>query len=173
MTTSFARTTHALQAADLRKAGTALVLVSLLIMGWLGWFLLARITIFAISTPVPVAVTEMITAPFIGQAPGQIKWGQTASLKLDGATGETTGPIPALVTEVVEDTERGVTQVTAFVFWDAVAEPPAGASLTGRLEIETEYVSPATLLVRSVNDGMDTYPVRFTDPSGQTNQRNP
>lgn len=167
MTTSFARTTHALQAVDFRKSIFGLALVSLLIVLWLAWFMLARITIFEVSASIPLETDELLTVLLPYKGPGQLKRGQVARLHLDGVAGETTGSVPALVTDVTTDLEDGLVTVTMVLFWELVPFPPENEALTGRVEIETEYVSPATLLMRTVNDGLNTYPVRFSAPSTQ------
>ncbi|MGQ4806996.1 hypothetical protein NKDENANG_00334 [Candidatus Entotheonellaceae bacterium PAL068K] len=162
MATPFPRTVQALQATDFRRALVTLSLLIVIVGLWFAWFFLAKITLFDISEPMPVSGDEILVANFPFKTSGRLQRGQTAFVQLTGNTGTAVGPVPALVTEVEERPDIGKVQVTLFVFWALATSVPPQNGLMGQVEIEVEYVSPATLVLRTVKDGLDTYPTQFT-----------
>ena len=162
MGTSFPRTTHSLQATNFRRAIFNLSLITLLLGIWFAWFFFSKVTLFEISEPVEITNDHILVVNYPLKSPDHFKRGQTALLKLAGALGSEIGPIPALVTNVESDLVVGQIQVESLVFWELAPPVPSGGTVIGQLEIEVEHVSPAILVVSTINDGLETFSARFT-----------
>lgn len=159
MATPFSRSVRSLQADDFRSSLVGLLIAMALLSLWLAWFFFARVTIYEFSLPLQVTASETLKVVFPHKAQGQLKPGQFAVLKLDGDVGSRVGRVPALVTNVTSQAagegEQQV-QTEVFIFWGQAPRLTSYEGLTGRLEVEVEHISPATLTMRTVGIFMDT-----------------
>jgi len=136
---------------------TLIVLLSAITLlgAWMAWFLLARITIYESSQTAQVIRGGMIIAEFPPEASGHIQRGQLALLRLNGTTEEYATTIPAMVTDVKPFSQKEGGQVELFMLPDATSPIPEPGQ-TGQVDIEVEYVSPATLVMRASGQFLDS-----------------
>jgi len=81
---------------------------------------------------------------------GRLRVGQRAWMRLDGFAWTQYGALPARVSAVAAETQHGKVRVELEVLPDAPAGIPQQHGLPGTVEVEVEYVSPATLLLRAL-----------------------
>ena len=162
MANSFARSTRSLQNSNFYRSLVSLIIVVGLLGLWLAWFFLAQVTLYEISEPSQISISEIIEVNFSSQAQGRLQRGQMAFLKLDGHIGAEVGPIPSMILEVDNQPEAGQVQTTMLVLWPLVPTVPAQENLTGQIEVEVEHLSPARLIMRTISDGLRTPAVKFT-----------
>ncbi|MCB0164921.1 MAG: hypothetical protein KDI79_11885 [Anaerolineae bacterium] len=162
MANSFARSTRSLQNSNFYRSLVSLVVVVLLLVVWLAWFFFAQVTLYEISEPGQIALSEVVEFDFPSQAQGRLQRGQMAFLKLDGHIGTEVGPIPAMVLEVDNRPEVGQVHTTMLVLWPLVPDVPNQDKLTGQVEVEVEHLSPARLVMRAINDGLRMPTIKFT-----------
>ena len=155
MSIAFSRSMRSLRADRFRPALVGLLFAMVLLAVWAAWFFLARITLYETSKTVRVTKGGIVVTDFPPEALGRIQRGQRALLRLDGAIGDQTGTIPAIVTNVTSQGEEGQVRVELFALVDATPIPLQDG-LTGQVEIEVEYVSPAVLVMRASGQFLDT-----------------
>jgi multidrug resistance efflux pump len=86
---------------------------------------------------------------------GRVRPGQPARLRLDGFPWIQYGTVAARVARVASETRDGTVRVELVIEPDPASAIPLEHGLPGRVEIEVENVTPATLLLRIVG-GMVT-----------------
>lgn len=155
MAPPFSRSLRSLRTDSSRMSLVGLALAMLLVAGWTWWFFLARITLYEASQGARMRATTIMEASFPRELQGRIRREQAAYVTLDGEVGERVGTLPALVTDVINQTDSGMIQARLVILWDETPPPLVKAGMTGRVEIETEYVSPAMLVLRSLGQFVD------------------
>jgi hypothetical protein len=145
----FSRTTRSLQADGHRSTLLGLLTVILLLIVWGGWFFAARIPIYQTSENVQLTGAQRVTALFPSGTLDRIKRGQAANFYPEGAVWAQAGPIPAIVTGVSPDPTADQARVELALRLDRSLPVPLQQGLKGRVEIELERVSPASLVFRS------------------------
>ncbi len=155
-----------MQADNYTVALVGLAVAIMVLVVWLGWFLLARVTLYEIGPTVPISPNEPIVADFPSAAQGRIQVGQRALVRLEGSTGAALGPVPALVTDVVNVPEQEAVRVQVYALWNEVGAVPPEEGATGRVEVEAESLSPAMLVMRTAGQFVET-------PSMQTSPQQP
>ncbi len=145
MAIPFSHSTRSLEADSFTTSLISLILAMTLLLAWNGWFFLARVTLYEVGSIVRVDEDDMVIAKFPPSSQGQILPRQTAIIRLNVPSEIEPIIIPAMVTGVMG--ENG--QVELYAFWNdqPMVNPQAG--LTGQVEVEVEYVSPATLVMRT------------------------
>ena len=138
--TPFSRTMRSLQSNTRRPVLIVLILAIIIWIGWVAWFFLAQITLTEVSQKAYVDSQNIIVADFPLKRLKHIKRGQSAYLSLDQAGGFI-DMIPITVMEI--NNKNGQVRLLAEV--DLSSEE----GLRGKVEIETERLSPATLLLRA------------------------
>jgi len=123
--------------------GLALAIVTLVAL--IAWFLLGRIALYQSSTSAELQLDGQIVASFPVETFNKLKYGQNALLRLGQSGGLRAVSLPA----VVFDTQGGNEQVI-LVLADVSTLPDGVAEGTkGRVDVETEKISPAELLLRA------------------------
>ena len=161
MATPFERSMRSLEVSDPRKLIVALITTILLLVLWLLWFFLARITIYQISQPIDITESEVIIAKFPLEASQVLKPGQVANLIIDGNIGVDLGPISGSVAQISREAEVGIVEVSIFMNWEQVPQLYSLSNLvdlTGKIQIEVEQVSPATMVIRAANSAVAASP---------------
>ncbi|MBP1694581.1 MAG: hypothetical protein H6Q37_2464 [Chloroflexi bacterium] len=123
--------------------GLALAIVTLVAL--IAWFLLGRIALYQSSTSAELQLDGQIVASFPVETFNKLKYGQNALLRL----GQSGDQRPVSLPAVVFDTQGGNEQVI-LVLADVSTLPDGVAEGTkGRVDVETEKISPAELLLRA------------------------
>lgn len=150
MSLQFSRSMRVLRLDSYRVARLGLVVAGLLMAALIGWFFLARVTLYEVSAAIEPGTARMGTetqmvAEFPKEALTRIRAGQSAWLRLDGAADQQAVRLPALIYEV----PPGGSKVIFVVLSPGFSAAAGGERLKGRLEVEVERVTPAQLVMRS------------------------
>ncbi len=137
---------RSLKADGFRALLVWLVLAMVLIIAWGGWFFLARVTLYEIGQTASVVKGGTIVTDFPAKAAERIQPGQTASFRPVGAPDSQPIAISAMIMKVTRLPRQDMVRVELLPQEDEI--PPV-VGTTGQVEIEVEYVSPATLAVRA------------------------
>jgi hypothetical protein len=146
MAITFSRSMRSLQADRLRGLLVWLLMAMALVAAWAAWFFLAQVTLYEISQKASVTRTGSIVVDFPIKARDRIQSGQTANFRPKGTPDSQPITIPAVVMKVTPLPQQDAVRVELLLQGDDIP-PQAGTS--GQVEIEVEYVSPATLAVRA------------------------
>ena len=161
MAIPFERSMRSLEVSDPRKLVVALIVTILLLVLWLLWFFLARITIYQISQPINITESDVIVAKFPLEAAQLLKLGQVATLTIDGNVGADLGPISGVVAQINRESKAGIVEASIVMHWSQVPQIYSLsnlADLTGKIEVVVEEISPATMVIRAANSAVTTSP---------------
>jgi hypothetical protein len=134
---AFGRTLRALDSDGFRISNFFLLFVLALLGCWMWWFVRAGVPQYEISHDVRSEPNRFI-ATLPARVLDHVRPGQSATLELDGVT------IPAKVIAIGIDASSG--QVRAILL--PLTETPPPSATRVQAAIETEHVSPATLVLR-------------------------
>ncbi len=101
-----------------------------------------------VGTVVPAGTIQVMAQFEPAAALGRIRPGQPARMKLDGFPWTQYGTVRAEVTRVAYQERGGQIQVELLVRPDGASRTPIQHGLPGRVEVEVERVSPASLVLR-------------------------
>ncbi len=146
MAITFSRSMRSLKADGFRALLVWLLLVMVLIVAWGGWFFLARITLYEIGQTASVVKGGTIVTDLPAKAAERLQRGQTASFRPAGTPDSQLVAISAMVMKVTRLPGQDRIRVELLPQEDEI---PPEVGTTGQVEIEVEYVSPATLAVRA------------------------
>lgn len=119
----------------------ALALMSALIV----WFFQAKVTLYEISTSLEVGPEGKLLAAFPKEALSRLRPGMPAILRLRQGADQPPITLPA----VVFDLPRQGEQVEVVVLSGALPPEASRDRLTGQVEVEVDYVTPAELVLRA------------------------
>lgn len=158
MTSAFSRTTRLLNAKGFGPALAVLGVASLLLVGWLGWFVVGRVPLYLVSNSVNLVDGQTLTAVFPTSAQQQIFPGQPAQIRFRGAGGLLGTQLEALVTETMLQGESDELIVELHIpfhvgndglLGSATSVAPTGVAPTAvQVAVETARPSPFALLMR-------------------------
>lgn len=126
-----------------------LLVVSLFLVGWLGWLFGARVPVYAVSETAVLTSPSQLAATLPAAALLKIQPGQSALLRLDAFPAEAYGAVPATVADIDETLQDGRFQIQLTLHPTAGSRIPFQTGLTGSVEIEVEQVAPAAMLLRT------------------------
>jgi membrane fusion protein (multidrug efflux system) len=126
-----------------------MVVVLLLLVIWGAWFFAAGVPIRQSSASAQVTGPQRVAATFPSDSSVGITRGQTVDFHPAGNIGALNGPIPGIVSRVSEDPSGELTLVEIALRLEHSLPAPLQEGLKGRVDIELERVSPATLIMRS------------------------
>jgi hypothetical protein len=149
VTNSFSRTTRSLSSDGHSTALIGLVVVLLLLVIWGAWFFAAGVPIRQSSESAQVTGPQRVAASFPSDSSAGIVRGQLVDFHPAGIIGAQNGPIPGIVSRVSEDPSGELTLVEIALRLESSLPAPLQEGLKGRVDIELERVSPATLIMRS------------------------
>lgn len=165
MAAPFAQTIRSLDAD--RSYGQIIVLAAfaLLLTLWLVWVFAARIPARLTSTTNQIRLDATVTVTFSGEGVDKVQPGQPALVYLDAPPLAASVVLPARVVDVaLNGATARVTVMPDFsgLEVDDVPEDVLAAfarPTPGRVEVEVERVSPATLVLRASGLNVDSGPV--------------
>lgn len=145
MSVPFSRSLRSMHVDSFRASLIGMILAVLLVFALIGWFLLAKVSMYEYSSKVSFQDDGRIFATFEEDAMPRIRTGQTGILHLD--LGEDTGQIslPILIVGKEADQNRA-----EFLVMEGTV--PSGISVKeapAQLEVEVEYISPIQLVMRA------------------------
>lgn len=148
MNTPFSRSIRILDADKFRPSLLVIGLSVVILVGWLLWFFLARVTLMEVGKIVSIGNTGEVQTEFTGQNAQRIRVGQAGWLRIDGETGQELGLVPVVVVrrQAVSDTRW---QVDLVVVDERIFTVPLAEVQTGQVQVAVERVSPAALLLRA------------------------
>jgi hypothetical protein len=157
----FTQTTRSLEADRGIFTLVGLSIFALLLMGWLIWAFTAQFSIYAVSEPTTLRLGAPFQARFPVLDPETVARAQVARLILEGQDGPL-GTLPALVLDVEPRGTGAIVQILPDL--DGLSPETIDPNLlvafsqnvTGRVEIETERLSPALLFLRTSGLFADT-----------------
>jgi len=126
-----------------------LVVVLLLLVIWGAWFFAAGVPVRQSSESAQVTGPQQVAATFPSDSALGITRGQIVDFHPVGNIGALNGPIPGIVSRVSEDPSGELTLVEIALRLESSLPAPLQEGLRGRVDIELEQVSPATLILRS------------------------
>ncbi|RLC19978.1 MAG: hypothetical protein DRI57_05870 [Deltaproteobacteria bacterium] len=176
MASPFSRTMRSLKTDSFRASLIGMTVALILLSAWSAWFFMAKVTLYKISRKAYVKADETVVAAFprkdsrraretrqnrvvaefSSKMMGNIRSGQRAMLYLDGDIGKKTGPILAIVKNVNTRQGKGKGVVELLTLTDADSPLRIRHGLSGQVKIETDYVSPAVLVMRASGLFADT-----------------
>lgn len=166
MAVPFAQTTRSLSADRGIVSLVLLALLSLLLAGWLVWAFTARFSVNAVSETTQIRLDDTITTIFTTDAAKGVRVGQKALVYLDAPPLSEPVVIPAQVIDiegVADGTQVEVApDLRQFEEADTVNPEILAAfsqPVSGHVEVETETLSPALLVLRSAGLTVDTAPL--------------
>ncbi|OQY49108.1 MAG: hypothetical protein B6242_00230 [Anaerolineaceae bacterium 4572_78] len=160
MPTPFSRSVRSLKSDNFTVVLIGLCVAVTFLLIWMTWFFVAKITVYEISNNLEFTTPETIVAEFPMTAQGRIHYGQPAYVRLSGDIGHEFGALPAVVTKVDNRPKDKMVRVELFPYVQIPSYVYPDENLTGVVEIEVEYASPAKLVMRIVGQYSDTPKVR-------------
>lgn len=157
MTLSFSRSLRSLQNDSYGLSLVGLAVGILLLVAWSAWFFLAKVTLYETSREFDVRRDGALMVTFEPEALARLQPGQTARLRLANTTGQTAGTLLALVMDTPSG-GSGNSQVELYVY----SPEPLQPGLTGQVQVEVDYVSPAVLALRSAGQFVDDLPLTLS-----------
>ena len=157
MSLSFSRSLRSLQNDSYGLSLVGLAVGILLLVAWSAWFFLAKVTLYETSREFDVRRDGALMVTFEPEALARLQPGQTARLRLANTTGQTAGTLLALVMDTPSG-GSGNSQVELYVY----SPEPLQPGLTGQVQVEVDYVSPAVLALRSAGQFVDDLPLTLS-----------
>lgn len=156
MATPFARSMRSLQTDRAQITLVILVLAMIIVVAWIVWFFGAQITIYETSMNAQMTSSNTMVAYFPPGSQGRIKQQQYALVTLDGVVGGKIGTFPALVTRVENQPTQDRIAAHLFIMPEHSNPQFLHTGLTGWVEVESSYMSPALLVMRTLGHFADT-----------------
>ena len=144
MSLSFSRSLRSLHNDSYRLSLAGLAVGILLLLAWSAWFFLAKVTLYETSREFDVRRDGALMVTFEPEALARLRPGQAATLRLANSSGQEAHALPALVMDTPSGGSSN-SQVELFVY----SPEPLQPGLTGQVQVEVDYVSPAMLALRS------------------------
>jgi hypothetical protein len=124
----------------------------------LAWFFLAKVTLYENSTSISFSEQGRLLAVFTPESINRIQPGQSAILRISSGVDQPTVSIPALVYGV--DTKDN--NVELLVMSPDFPQENFQEKLSGQVEVEVEYITPAKLVLRTSGKVMGKNEVPFS-----------
>jgi len=165
MAVPFAQTSRSLKADRGIASLVFLATVSLLLIVWLVWAFTANFSVYAVSDTTQIRLDDTITVLFSADAGQELRNGQKALVYLDAPPLTEPFILPGQVIGL-ESAPNGVRAKIAPDLRQIEAGPmyaeilnAFSQSVSGHIEVETETLSPASLVLRSAGLNADTAPL--------------
>ena len=148
MSTPFSRSMRALETDNFQSSIRRLILIGVLMIAWLCWFFIAPITLYEASETAQFIDNLHVIAYFPPSALGYLRPGQLGQLRLDGFPSVQYSTLPVVVETVGAKIIDGHLAATLALQPDVPSTLPQ-LGLTGQVEIESDHLTPANLLLRA------------------------
>ena len=151
-----------------RAARIGMILAALNMLALVLWFFLARVTLYEISDKLELSQDGRVSAEFSSEAIGRIQTGQSAILRINPGPEQPGLNLPALVVNVDQKGNRA----QFLIMVPDLSPQSLGEKISGQVQVEVEYVTPAELVLRSSGKylGESQVPVSPQNLKDQGNQ---
>ena len=167
MSLQFSRSLRSLRADSFRASRIGMVLAIVNIFVLIAWFFLAKVTLYEISSSLSLSKEGHVVAEFTDESVARIHAGQSAILRLEAGPDQPSVTLPALVFDV----ERNGTRVELLIMVPDVPTEGLGEKITGQVQVEVEYVTPAELVLRTSGKYLGGSQMPVSPQSFEDNQR--
>ncbi|MDX1438176.1 MAG: hypothetical protein R3335_15295 [Anaerolineales bacterium] len=147
MSLQFSRSVRSLEVDSYRTARVGLIFAIIIAVALLAWFLLARVTVYEISSDVQYLGEGRVAAMFQSEPRKRIQPGQSAVLRINTLGDGGVITMPALVVDV--DRQNNLVEFLVFTDESTLTALEIEPELNGQVEVEVEYVTPASLVRRA------------------------
>ncbi len=144
MSLQFSRSMRALRVDSFRPSRIGLFLAIILMGALIAWFFAAKVTLYENSASLQFTEDGRVLATFTPEGMKRVRQGQTAMLQIDAGTDQPAESLPAMVFDIQPDSNVAEILVKSA----EVPESLKTGNLSGRVEVEVEYTTPAQLLLR-------------------------
>jgi hypothetical protein len=144
MSLQFSRSLRALRVDSFRPSRIGLLLAILLMGGLIAWFFTAKVTLYENSASIQFSEDGRLMATFTPEGMKRVRKGQTAMLHINSGTDQPAESLPAMVFDIHRDTNAAEILVKT----NEIPESMKTGNLSGNVEVEVEYTTPAQLLLR-------------------------
>lgn len=141
MAIDFPRSIRALGNDRFRPSLVTLMITSLLLVAWFGWFFFAPIGQYETSNNFKIGRNGSVTVTLPTATVSRVQTGQNATLQLNPSAGAST----TYNGQVLRIPNNGT---TAELYFRELAQVPANAQ--GTVQIEVETTTPAALLLQAI-----------------------
>lgn len=145
MSIQFSRSMRSLRLDSFRATRVGLVIAVIIMLALIVWFFMARVTLYEVSSTLEWNAEGKLMATFSEEARARLKPGMPALLRLPQGPDQPAMTIPAVVFDLPRDGE----QVEILVLPNGEIMNTQAGKLTGQLDVEVEYITPAALVLRT------------------------
>lgn len=145
MAIAFPRSLRALNNDRFRPSRIALIIATLLLLVWMGWFFFGQIPLYETSTELSSAREGILSATFPAAAIDKIQVEQTASVRLD-EPGKSSQTYNGRVYRV--EPARGQPTSTVSIYFDS--PPTLPDKIQGQVQVQVDTFSPAALVLQAI-----------------------
>jgi len=141
----FSRSMRSLRLDSFRATRIGLIFAIILMLALIVWFFMAKVTLYEVSSTLEWNAEAKLMATFAEEARARLRPGMPAILRLPQSPDQPATTIPAVVFDLPRDSE----QVEILVLPSGLPLDTQPGKLTGQVEAEVEYVTPAELVLRT------------------------
>ena len=145
MSLQFSRSLRSLRIDSYRASRVGLILAILVMAALIAWFFLAKVTLYETSSSISFTDDGRLVAVFSPESLKRIRQGQSAILRVNLGTDQPAVTLPALVFDMATDAN----QVEFLIMSPEMPQNLSKEKLSGQIEVEVEYITPAQLVLRT------------------------
>lgn len=136
---------RSLRLDSFRTTRVGLAFAVVIMLALIVWFFVAKVTLYEVSTSLEMNTDGKLMVTFPKEARSRLRPGMPAILRMTQGADQPTLTLPAVVFDLPSDGE----QVEILVISDALPLDGQQGKLTGQVDVEVEYITPAELVLRT------------------------
>lgn len=160
MAIAFPRSLRALNNDRFRPSRTALIIATILLLVWMGWFFFGQIPLTETSTELSLEREGILSATFPGAAIDKMQVEQPASVRVD-EQGKSSRMLNGRVYRV--EPAHGQATSTVSIYFDA--PPTLPAKIQGQVQVQVDTISPAALILQAIHLPGQSEPAPTSTPT--------
>lgn len=145
MSLPFSRSIRSLNIDSYQASRIGMALGILIMISLLLWFFLVKVTIYEFSTELNFTEEGLVTASFPKEDLKKIAAGQPAIIQVDLGPNQPDVTLTGIV--VGTDSNQGTAELV--ILSEEITQIPLDQDISGQVQIEVEYVTPAMLVRRA------------------------
>lgn len=161
MSLQFSRSLRSLRIDSFRLSRIGLVFAILNMTALIIWFFLAKVTLYETSSSISFSEDGRLIADFSPESIKRLQPGQSAILRVSPGTDQPSTTIRAFVYGV--DSEKNLVEL--YLLSNGIPEEFPKDKLSGQLEVEVEYITPAQLVLRTSGKAISKNEIPFSPQS--------